>query len=83
MLTSANTVVDRIVGLEMVTDDYVPTPSIRELMARVKSVRAARRRGACRYCAARVRIGRCVLDLGRTIAHDEKGGDVAISPLEF
>ena len=39
MLTSAGTVVDRIVGLEMGADDYVPKPfDPRELVARVKSV---------------------------------------------
>ena len=39
MLTSAATVVDRIVGLEMGADDYVPKPfDPRELLARVKSV---------------------------------------------
>ena len=39
MLTSAATVVDRIVGLEMGADDYVPKPfDPRELVARVKSV---------------------------------------------
>jgi len=39
MLTSAATVVDRIVGLEMGADDYVPKPfDPRELAARVKSV---------------------------------------------
>ena len=39
MLTSAGTAVDRIVGLEMGADDYVPKPfDPRELLARVKSV---------------------------------------------
>ena len=62
MLTSAATVVDRIVGLEMGADDYVPKPfDPRELLARVKSVlrrtsaagRArARRRSACASAAA-------------------------------
>src|SRR5262249_34656545 len=39
MVTSAGTVVDRIVGLEMGADDYVAKPfDPRELLARVKSV---------------------------------------------
>src|SRR4051794_39204892 len=39
MLTSSGTVVDRIVGLEMGADDYVPKPfDPRELLARIKSV---------------------------------------------
>ena len=39
MLTTAADVVDRIVGLEIGADDYVPKPfDLRELLARVKSV---------------------------------------------
>ena len=57
MLTSAATVVDRIVGLEMGADDYVPKPfDPRELAARVKSVlrrtSAAGSRGSRRRPAA-------------------------------
>lgn len=85
MLTSAATVVDRIVGLEMGADDYVPKPfDPRELLARVKSV--LRRTSSARRAelgAARVRIGRCVLDLGAHRLTDEHGGEVAMSSLEF
>lgn len=85
MLTSAGTVVDRVVGLEMGADDYVPKPfDPRELLARVKSV--LRRTSFARRAdlgAARVRIGRCVLDLGAHRLTDEKGGEVAMSSLEF
>jgi two-component system phosphate regulon response regulator OmpR len=85
MLTSAGTVVDRIVGLEMGADDYVAKPfDPRELLARVKSVlrrTAAARRGD--IGAARVRIGRCVLDLGAHRLTDADGADVAMSSLEF
>ena len=85
MLTSATTVVDRIVGLEMGADDYVSKPfDPRELMARVKSVlRRTSSTGRADIGAARVRIGRCVLDLGAHRLTDEQGGDVAMSPLEF
>ena len=85
MLTSASTVVDRIVGLEMGADDYVPKPfDPRELLARVKSVlrRTSPANGAD-IGAARVRIGRCVLDLAAHRLVDESGGDVAMSPLEY
>jgi two-component system phosphate regulon response regulator OmpR len=85
MLTSASTVVDRIVGLEMGADDYVPKPfDPRELLARVRSV--LRRTSAARRAdlgAARVRIGRCVLDLAAHRLVDEQGSEVAMSPLEF
>ena len=85
MLTSAATVVDRIVGLEMGADDYVPKPfDPRELVARVKSVlRRTSSAGRADLGAERVRIGRCVLDLAAHRLTDDKGGDVAMSPLEF
>ena len=85
MLTSAGTVVDRIVGLEMGADDYVGKPfDPRELVARVKSVlrrTSAAARG--QIGAERVRIGRCVLDLAAHRLTDDHGDEVAMSPLEF
>ena len=85
MLTSAGTVVDRIVGLEMGADDYVPKPfDPRELVARVKSVlrrTSAAARGE--IGAQRVRIGRCVLDLAAHRLTDDHGAEVAMTPLEF
>ena len=85
MLTSAGTVVDRIVGLEMGADDYVPKPfDPRELEARVKSVlRRTSSAGRADLGAARVRIGRCVLDVAAHRLTDDNGGEVAMSPLEF
>ena len=85
MLTGAGAVVDRIVGLEVGADDYVPKPfDPRELLARVKSV--LRRTSSDRRADAgteRVRIGRCVLDLAAHRLLDEAGEDVPMSPLEF
>jgi len=85
MLTSASTVVDRIVGLEMGADDYVPKPfDPRELAARVKSVlRRTSAAGRADIGAERVRIGRCVLDLAAHRLIDEAGAEVPMSPLEF
>ena len=85
MLTSAATVVDRIVGLEMGADDYVPKPfDPRELLARVKSVlRRTSSAGRADLGAARVRIGRCVLDLAAHRLVDEEGREVGMSSLEF
>jgi two-component system phosphate regulon response regulator OmpR len=75
MLTSAATVVDRIVGLEMGADDYVPKPfDPRELAARVKSVlRRTSAAGRADLGAARLRIGRCVLDVDAHRLSDENG----------
>ena len=85
MLTSAAAVVDRIIGLEMGADDYVPKPfDPRELLARVKSV--LRRTAAARRAdlgGGRVRMGRCVLDLAAHRLTDKAGGEVPMSPLEF
>jgi two-component system phosphate regulon response regulator OmpR len=85
MLTSAATVVDRIVGLEIGADDYVPKPfDPRELMARVKSVlRRTSSAGRAEIGAERVRIGRCVLDVAAHRLTDENGKEVTMSPLEF
>lgn len=85
MLTSAGTVVDRIVGLEMGADDYLTKPfDPRELLARIKSV--LRRTSAARRAdlgAGRVRFGRCVLDLSAHRLIDDAGAEVVLSPLEF
>ena len=85
MITSANTVVDRIVGLEMGADDYIPKPfDPRELVARVRSV--LRRTSATRRAeigAQRVRMGRCVLDVGAHRLVDDGGADVPMSAIEF
>ena len=85
MLTSAATVVDRVVGLEMGADDYVPKPfDPRELMARVKSVlRRTSAAGRAELGAERVRIGRCVLDVAAHRLTDETGSEVAMTSLEF
>ena len=85
MLTSASTVIDRIVGLEMGADDYVPKPfDPRELLARVRSVlRRTSSAARAQIGAERMRIGRCVLDLAAHRLTDENEDDVAMSPLEF
>jgi DNA-binding response OmpR family regulator len=85
MLTSAGTVVDRIVGLEMGADDYVAKPfDPRELAARVKSVlRRTSAAGRAELGAERIRIGRCVLDVDAHRLIDDKGEEVPMSPLEY
>ena len=85
LLTSAGTVVDRIVGLEMGADDYVSKPfDPRELLARIKSVmRRTSLSARAQIGAERVRIGRCVLDLKAHRLIDDAGEDVPATPLEF
>jgi len=85
MITARGDLTDRVVGLELGADDYVPKPfDPRELVARVKSVlRRTSSAGRADIGAARVRIGRCVLDVAAHRLTDEQGGEVAMSPLEF
>jgi two-component system phosphate regulon response regulator OmpR len=85
MLTSASTVVDRIVGLEVGADDYVSKPfDPRELLARIRSV--LRRTATAPSSPAetrRIRMGRCMLDLAAHRLIDQQGNDVPVTPLEF
>jgi DNA-binding response OmpR family regulator len=93
MLTTAGEAVDRIVGLELGADDYMPKPfELRELLARV---RALQRRMAATVAAMApvaapapakgrgVRFGDCWLDLEqrRLVAPD--GNDIPITAAEF
>jgi len=82
MLTARDAEVDRVVGLELGADDYVVKPfSVRELVARVKSVL---RRSAAKPAEKDdlVRTGRLVVDAGR---REVRWGDTAIevTTLEF
>lgn len=85
ILTSTESVVDRVVGLEVGADDYVTKPfDPRELVARIRSV-LRRTQGAARgeIDAERIRVGRCVLDLGAHRLTDVDGTEVSMTPLEF
>lgn len=86
MLTAKGDDVDRIVGLEIGADDYLPKPfNPRELVARVNAVlrrRAASVPGAPAEVPEVVSFGDCVLDLGmRTL---KRGGvEHALTTGEF
>lgn len=99
MLTTASDSVDRVVGLELGADDYVPKPfDLRELLARVRAV--LRRTDQARSGAApaieepastasgaaptnRVRFGRCMLDLDQRRLFDADGAEIPITAAEF
>ena len=92
MVTGAGEVVDRVVGLEVGADDYLAKPfDLRELRARLTSVlrrlkeRPAQAPGAGRAAgaAARVRVGRCTLDLNTHQLIDEQGAELTITGMEF
>ncbi len=98
MLTTAGDAVDRIVGLELGADDYVPKPfDLRELLARVRAViRRTQAPAAAAAVAApvaaeapavasanQVRFGRCLLDLEQRRLCDADGSEVSITAAEF
>jgi len=97
MLTTAAETIDRVVGLEVGADDYVPKPfELRELLARVKSLQrrlAAPRAEATAAAAAaaepaeapgrRVCFGRVVLDLDQRRLIDEDHAEVPMTAAEF
>ncbi len=91
MLTTAGETVDRVVGLEVGADDYIPKPfDLRELLARVRSL--ARRlqpvpvgpaTAAPAAAAHLVALGDCVLDLEQRRLLDGGGQEVALTAAEF
>jgi two-component system, OmpR family, response regulator len=87
MLTGRSDTVDRIIGLEMGADDYLPKPfHLRELLARVRSVlrraasRAAEKAGGER---PRARFAEWVLDLSSRELLSPTGDDVRLTAGEF
>jgi two-component system phosphate regulon response regulator OmpR len=96
MLTTASDMVDRIAGLELGVDDYMPKPfEMRELLARVRAVMrrvnvtlAATAAAAPTQPAAPpgpqcVPFGACRLDLVKRCLLGPDNGDIRISPAEF
>jgi two-component system phosphate regulon response regulator OmpR len=72
MLTAKGDVVDRVVGLELGADDYLPKPfAVRELLARV---RALLRRAAPRHWPDELTLGDVRFDFGALTA---TGGQAA------
>ncbi|MBC7995437.1 MAG: response regulator [Rhizobacter sp.] len=89
MLTTAGESVDRVVGLELGADDYIPKPfEMRELLARI---RAVLRRLKASVAAPpvkeepshRVRFGACQLDLEERRLFAADGSEIEISAAEF
>jgi DNA-binding response OmpR family regulator len=88
MLTAADDVVDRVVGLELGADDYVPKPfNLRELRARIDAIlrRVAGPRTTRGTEAARaiVRFGELSLDLDARKLLRPDGGELELTAMEF
>jgi len=86
MLTARGDEVDRIVGLEMGADDYMPKPfNPRELVARI---RAVQRRIASRPAQGEneevgiLQVGAIQLDTGARTVHSS-GREIALTAVEF
>jgi len=88
MLTTAGESVDRVVGLELGADDYIPKPfEMRELLARTRSVLrrliASAPASAKEEPAHRVRFGTTQLDLQERRLFAVDGSEIEISAAEF
>lgn len=90
MLTASGEVVDRIVGLEVGADDYLPKPfEPRELLARIKSIlrrhesTASTNSSSAHGSNQLVKFGRFVLDLDAHELLDEENSPVSITTMEF
>ncbi len=86
MLTAMGSTTDRVVGLEMGADDYLAKPfDPAELRSRVKAV--LRRTMAPVHAQgrppARVRVGKCVLDIEARQLFDDAGAQVPLTAMEF
>ncbi|SKA06052.1 two component transcriptional regulator, winged helix family [Enhydrobacter aerosaccus] len=84
MLTASADTVDQVAGLEIGADDYVAKPyEARALLARLKAV--LRRAGGAEAATpgARVRMGKCLLDLTTRRMTALSGGDIALRAGEF
>jgi two-component system, OmpR family, response regulator len=90
MVTGAGDVVDRIIGLEVGADDYLPKPfDLRELRARLKGVMRRVQSGGqpTEVPAAppvnRIAAGRCFVDLYAHRLFEQDGKEVELTSMEF
>ena len=81
MLTAKTEEIDKIIGLELGADDYVPKPfSPRELVARVRAV--LRRPARIDVAAQRIVVSGVVIDVDRREVR-VKGKTIDLTPSEF
>lgn len=87
MLTARSEALDRIIGLEMGADDYLPKPfEPRELLARIRSVlrrSQAQRNGGGGETVQKLRFGDWTLDLSARHLLDPESMVIALSGAEF
>lgn len=87
MLTALGDETDRIVGLEVGADDYLPKPfNPRELLARIKAILRRSERvevAGGRLAGHRLAFDRWVLDTDRRTLTSVDGAEVALTTVEF
>lgn len=87
MLSAADQVIDKVIGLEMGADDYLGKPvDLRELEARIKAALRRRQTEADATAAGpggRVAFGNCALDINRAKLFDGDGDEIPITAMEF
>jgi len=83
MLTAKGDETDRIVGLEMGADDYLPKPfNPRELLARIRAILRRSDAGEAGEAAAVLHVGPLVVDIG-TREVTVRGAQVDLTTAEF
>jgi two-component system response regulator CpxR len=83
MLTARGEDVDRIVGLELGADDYLPKPfNPRELAARIRAVLRRAEGGGPGAPPERLQVGDLMLDPGARVAH-RGGHELELTGVEF
>jgi DNA-binding response OmpR family regulator len=81
MVTARGEEVDRVIGLELGADDYVPKPfGLRELIARIHAV--TRRTAGLKRRDASIRIGKLEIDLRARLARLD-GREMELTAKEF
>jgi len=90
MLTTAGEAVDRIIGLELGADDYIPKPfELREVLARVRALlrrmqpAATGTAGAQPTATQQVAFGTCRLDLDTRQLFGADAAEIEITAAEF
>jgi DNA-binding response OmpR family regulator len=86
LLTGMGSVMDKVVGLEMGADDYLPKPfDPAELRSRIRAILRRTMSATMPHGrpANRMRLGRCVFDVEERCLFDEAGERVTLTAMEY
>ncbi len=83
MLTAKGEDIDRIIGLEMGADDYLPKPfNPRELVARIRAI-LRRTEQSLNIDTDQLSVGPLTVDLDARCVMDQKGDEINLTSAEF